>query len=89
MDRAGDILRSPSFWVAVLGLLGLLALGFGLFLWIRRWATDKDTEVGDLHSELEHYRQLRDKGELSDQEFEEILRLVVQRKDAGQEPREK
>src|SRR5947207_12949267 len=77
MGQALDVLKSPSFLLGMAILVALFLLGYGLMVWVRRWVRELNATPRDTAAELEHYRQLREQGELSDREYEEISRLLA------------
>lgn len=74
---AAEVLNSPSFLLGIFILAALFMLGFGLIVWTRRWISQANTLAKSTQQDLEHYRYLHEQGELSDQEYEEICRLLV------------
>src|SRR4051794_29576656 len=77
LGAATGVLRSPSLWLGVVGLLVLLLVGFGAIAWVRRWSVGSGAGPVAPGGDLEHYRRLRDAGELSEQEYEQITRLLA------------
>src|SRR4051812_4898556 len=77
LGAATGILRSPSLWLGGVGLLVLLLVGFGAIAWVRRWSVGPGAGSGAPGRDLEHYRRLREAGELSEQEYEQITRLLA------------
>jgi len=77
MGSAAEILRDPAFWLGVLALVLALVLGYGAIAWVRGWSAAMRTHPAASGRDLEHYRRLREQGELSEQEFEQITRLLA------------
>jgi len=65
-----------SFLVSVAALLVLLALGVGLILKVRSWTGESSGNPDRWESTLADYRNLRNKGVLSDEEYRKIKTLV-------------
>lgn len=71
-----------AFVVSLLLLSLLVGLGVGAIVTIRKWAKDgslslrPDAGRGDWESWLAKYKNLRDKGVLSDEEYRKIRTLV-------------
>ena len=70
-------------WLAVAGLLGVVAIGIWAIYWVKRWH-EEAVEVGMLsHAEqLDHYQKMVDDGELDPEEFARIKAQMEMR--AGQ-----
>lgn len=60
-------------WLAVAGLLGIIALGIGAIVWFKRWR-DEAVEFDTLsHAEqLDHYQKMVDEGDLDPEEYARI-----------------
>ena len=65
-----------SFLISAV-LLGLLvAIGIAAIVAVRSWWLDSGTDHGDWESSLVGYKNLRDKGVLSEEEYRKISTLV-------------
>ena len=60
-------------WLAVAGLLGIVALGIWAIYWVKRWR-EEAVEFDTLsHAEqLDHYQTMVDEGDLDPEEFARI-----------------
>lgn len=65
-----------SFLVSVAALLVLLAIGIGMIVKVRGWAGESSGNPDRWESTLADYRNLRNKGVLSDEEYRKIRTLV-------------
>ncbi len=70
----GEMLSSP--WLAVPALVLLLVAGWAAITWARRRLVVPKSGPAEAATELEHFRQLHEEGDLSEQEFEEIRRRL-------------
>jgi hypothetical protein len=77
MSPAADMLRSPTFWLGVLALLLILAVGLAGLAWARRWSAEMRAGLPPMG--LEEYMRLRDAGEISEEEFERIRKSLAAR----------
>ena len=74
-------------------LLGLfVALGIAAIVAVRSWWLEPETDHGDWESSLVGYKNLRDKGELSEEEYRKISTLVephvrLDTKESDRQPR--
>lgn len=74
---ASEILNSPSFLLGIFFLGALFLLGLGVIVWTRHRISQSLKLAKTSEPDLEYYRQLHEQGELTDQEYEEISRLLV------------
>jgi hypothetical protein len=77
MDSFDEIADYAPFLIAVGLLTVLLTAGIGALLWTRRWAARLRSGSVPTAVDLESYRLLRDRGELTDEEFERISQLMA------------
>lgn len=70
-----------SFLVSALLLAAFVAAGVVAIITIRSRYRDRGTDGGDWESALAGYKNLRDKGVLSDEEYRKIRTLVEPRVD--------
>ena len=74
-------------------LLGLLvAIGIAAIVAVRSWWLDSEADHGDWESSLVGYKNLRDKGVLSEEEYRKISTLVephvrLDKKESDRQPR--
>jgi hypothetical protein len=72
----------PSLLVSIAILVLLVAAGIGAVLAIRRWLKPGD-DRGDWAKTLSEYKNLRDEGVLSEEEYRKIRTLVEPRLRGG------
>lgn len=67
-------------WI-ILILLGLLVVGLLLlglvWLFARRWLRDREAETGKQAWDLQALREMRDRGELSDAEYDRMRAIII------------
>jgi hypothetical protein len=69
---APALARDPRFYWAALALAVIILLGALVIAWLNRWWKHSDVESLTANDQLAHFRELYEKGELSQQEFERI-----------------
>jgi hypothetical protein len=62
----------PRLLWATVGLLGLVLLGVLVIAWLDRWRKQSGSASCSANDQLAEFRELRERGELSAEEFERI-----------------
>ncbi|MGA0040775.1 MAG: hypothetical protein ACO3NZ_13085 [Pirellulales bacterium] len=65
-----------SFLISVVALLVLLSLGIAIIVKVRAWTSESSGNPDRWESTLADYRNLRNKGVLSEEEYRKIRTLV-------------
>src|SRR5206468_2906383 len=72
VQAAPRLWEDPRFLWSALALLGLLLVGSFLIALLSRWRKRADPQSLTANDQLAHFRELYEKGELSQTEFERI-----------------
>jgi hypothetical protein len=69
----------PRLLWATVGLLGLVLVGVLIIVWLDRWRKDSGQASVSANDQLSQFRDLRERGELSSEEFERIRKSLEPR----------
>ncbi len=76
MHTAADVATDPRFMLAVIAFAALLLTCLGVIFWVRKWRKSLRASESNSEDELSQFRQLYQEGELDDEEFERICRML-------------
>lgn len=77
LAQSPSLLRHPPFLIGVAAFVVLLLGGLVVIVWLRNWREQTRAGCRSPEQEREHYRTLLEQGELSQEEYDTIVRTLA------------